>query len=222
MNKEEKIVLAWCDTGEVKGEFAFSMLSNKPDNVIDILRSSGKKIATQRQEIFDVWMSKDFDHTDWILWIDSDISPSAEDINNIISFADKNKVPVLSGLYFTLINDIPVPCSFINNELGKDYSEISIENIMSRSLISVDAVGFGMLLMHRSVGTKLIESFGYKHFFLEKQDLNNHSSFTGEDFMFCQHLQEIGIPIHVHTGIIPKHIKSIAVDEKLYYLYNKV
>jgi len=221
MNKEEKIVLAWCDTGMVTGEFAFSILSNKPDNIIDILRSSGKKIATQRQEVFDIWMSSDYDHADWILWIDSDIYPSQEDINNIIKLADKDKFPVLSGLYFTLINNTPTPCSFMKDKIKKVYSKISIEDINKKDIVEVDATGFGMLLMHRSVGKRLLDAFGYKHFFLEEQDINNHSNFIGEDLMFCQHLEDISVPIHVHTGIVPKHIKSIAVDEKLYYLYNK-
>lgn len=221
MDSNEKIVLAWCDTGTVTGEFAFSLLSNKPDNLVDILRSSGKKISTQRQEIFDVWTMEEFNHTDWILWIDSDIYPSKEDINNLISIADKDKYPVLSGLYFTLINGIPTPCSFIKNELEQGYSEINIDAILSKNIFKVDAIGFGMVLMHRSVYKKLIDTFGYKHLFLEDQDVNNNSNFTGEDFMFCQHLEKAGIPIYVHTGIVPKHIKSIAVDEKLYYLYNK-
>ena len=220
MNKDEKITLAWCDTGNVHGGLFLSFLLNKPENITNFLRSTGKRISTQRQEIFDAWMAEEFDDSDWILWIDSDIIPSENDIRLLLETADKNKYPVLSALCFTAIGKNIIPCSFYNNKNG-GISSISYEDVFSKSIIKVDSIGFGMVLMHRSVYKELISVFGYTHLFAEIDDPSNHSIYVGEDIAFCKYLNELSVPIHVHTGVIPKHIKSLEIDEDIYRLYNQ-
>lgn len=234
MNKDEKIVIAWCDSGKVEGSFVSGMLLSIVNTDIshqftDVIRSKGFKIATQRQELFDTWMLPDFDDTDWILWLDSDIEVDYNVLKCLMDSADKDIRPVVSGLYFTTASideyglPVPTPCFFQYDKEtdNRRWGKISMDVENDPPLIEADSVGFGMLLMHRSVGKKLLEHFNNKHLFLEIQDENNHSFFYGEDVVFCLHLKEAGIPIHVNTRAIPNHWKTVPINNNYHTIYYK-
>jgi len=233
MNRDEKITIAWCDSGRVEGTFAsglhFAITGTDISNqFIDVIRSKGMKIATQRQELFDTWMLPDFDSSDWLLWLDSDIEIDYNVLKCLMDSADKDTAPVVSGLYFTTVSydeyglPVPTPCFFQYDEIknNRTWGKISMNVENDEPMIEAESVGFGMLLIHRSVAQKLVDHFGNKHLFLEIQDENNHGIFWGEDIVFCQHIKELGIPIYVNTRAIPKHWKTVPIDNyyhKLYY-----
>lgn len=232
MNKEDKITIAWCDTGRVEGSFAagihFAITGRDISNQFsDVIRSKGMKIATQRQELFDIWMLPDFDNSDWLLWLDSDIEIDYNVLKCLMDSADKDTAPVVSGLYFTAASydenglPIPTPCFFEYDEItdNRGWGKISMDVENDNPMIEAESVGFGMLLMHRSVAKKLVEKFGKKHLFLEIQDENDHSIFWGEDIVFCQHIKELGVPIYVNTRAIPRHWKTIPLDNRYHKLY---
>jgi hypothetical protein len=232
MNKNEKIVIAWCDSGKVEGAFASgiirSLLSTDISNQFsDLIRSKGFKISTQRQEVFDVWMLPDFDDTDWILWLDSDIEIDYNVLKCLMDSADKDTAPIVSGLYFTTASfdenglPVPTPCFFQYEEKtsNRQWGAISMDVENDPAMIKVDSIGFGMVLMHRSIGKKLVEHFGNKHLFLEIQHEEDHSYFWGEDVVFCMNLKEINVPIYVNTRAIPSHWKSVPIDNNYHKLY---
>jgi len=214
MQESEKIVIAWCDNGMVHGQFAHS-LSNlliDNDNVVEIIRSGGKNINLQRQEVLDFWMQKDFDDTDWLLWIDSDIEFSKENFEELINSADKDNFPVVSGFYYLIMNKddsgvlIPQLSFFADND----------ENL--EGMKRVTSTGFGMILMHRDVIRKLYKDFHNKHLFNKSQE-TRYDLLIGEDVYFCSHLNAIDIPIYVNCNVSLKHHKTYCLDENYSKLY---
>jgi hypothetical protein len=229
MNNDEKIIVAWCDSGRVEGTFAVglhhSIINTDINNQFtDFIRSKGMKIATQRQEVFDRWMLPEFDYSDWILFIDSDMEINYNMLKKLIDSADKDIRPVMSALCFTVTGEqnngisVPKAAYFYKNLETNDYRWGNL-NENKGSVFEVDAVGFGMILIHRSVAKKLVNRFKNSHLFLERQDENNHSNFVGEDIVFCEHLKEINIPIHINTDVVPRHWKTIPIDQHYYKLY---
>lgn len=233
MDKDEKIAIAVCDSGRVEGSHSaainFSIMNNDiSHHFTDFIRSKGIKIATQRQEIFNTWMLPDLDHVDWLLWLDSDIEIGYDVLKCLIDSADKDKFPVVSGLYFTTVRydneglPVPVPCFFKYDEETDNRQwwdlDINIEN--EEKMIKAESVGFGMFLIHRSVAKKLLEHFGNRHLFLEIQK-DTHSVYCSEDIVFCLNLKEIGVPVYVNTRAIPAHWKTIPIDNYYYKFYHE-
>jgi hypothetical protein len=233
MDKSEKIVIAWCDSGKVEGAFSsgihFAITGTDISNQFtDVIRSKGIKISTQRQEVFNTWMLPDFDDTDWLLWLDSDIEVSYESLKCLIDSADKDSFPVVSGLYFTTVTyddnglPIPVPCFFQYEEEtnNRQWWDLDLNTDNEEKMIQAESAGFGMFLMHRSVAKKLLEHFGNNHLFLEIQE-ENHSVYCSEDIVFCLNLKEIGVPVYVNTRAIPRHWKTVPIDSNYYKFYHE-
>jgi hypothetical protein len=214
------IILCWCDNGQVDGKFAegivYTLLtSNAP--LASAMRVQGNQIGRQRQNALDHW----YDNSDfeWILWVDSDIVLTAEVIDKMWSVADKNKAPVVSGLYFiskemerSVMAPFPAAFNFTENEYQIQY----IHPLPINSVVKADAAGFGLLLMHRSVVTKMREVHGKVPFFNET---GVGEEFVSEDINFFRHMKAANVPLHVHTGALVKHMKRFALDVEYYKLY---
>jgi hypothetical protein len=234
IGKDEKIAIAWCDSGKVEGEFVVGINSSLMGTDIGhqfegLIRSKGIKIATQRHEVLKTWMMPQFDRTDWLLWIDSDIEINYNLLKLLMDSADKEKFPVVSGLCFTFLNfdseglPIPRPCFVPHDEETKDKVLFNLKtNILDeKEMIRAESVGFGMLLMHKDVVRKLLKHFGNnKNLFLEIEG-EDPSDYIGEDFSFCLNLKEINVPIYVNTRVIPAHWKTIPLDYSYYKFYNQ-
>jgi GT2 family glycosyltransferase len=233
MNDNEKIAIAVCDSGKVEGFHSaginFAIMNNDiSHHFTDFIHSKGIKIATQRQEVFNTWMLPDFEHSDWLLWLDSDIQVNYDVLKCLIDSADKDNFPVVSGLYFTTVNydenglPVPYPCFFEHDEETRNrqwgYLNPDIES--EKEMIKIESAGFGMFLIHKSVAKKLIDHFGNKHLFLEIQE-EDHRVYYSEDIVFCLNLKEIGVPIHLNTRAIPLHWKTVPLDNNYYKFYHE-
>ena len=233
IGKDEKVTVGWCDSGKVEGSFAAGinlslMGTDISHQFTGMIRSKGIKIATQRHEVLKTWMLPDFDDTDWLLWLDSDIEVNYNVLKCLMDSADKENFPVVSGLYFTTVDfdsnnlPIPYPCFFSYEKKTNNRKWWSLKSDIrqEQEMIKAESVGFGMLLMHRSVVTKLIEHFGNnKNLFLEIQH-EDPSVYCSEDIAFCLNLKEINVPIYVNTRAVPAHWKTIPIDHNYYKFYN--
>jgi hypothetical protein len=216
-SKNETIAVGWCDNGMVDGKFTegllFTMLSNK-SLITDSVRAQGNQIARQRQALLDEWYAEK--NTDWLLWVDSDIVLTPEVFKMIWDAADKVSKPIVTGTYFISKENeqsmmAPFPCLFTETE---DQNNIRyVHPLPKNQVIKVDCAGMGLVLMHRSVVTKLYETFPGEAVFAEIMDAN---TFVGEDIIFFRKVQEAGIPVYAHTGATVKHMKRFALDENYY------
>lgn len=138
---------------------------------------------------------------DYAFSLDSDVIPPRDAILRLIS---RGK-PVISGVYARRSPPVGIPVMIRNGQWVTEYPP--------KSLIEVDVVGAGCLLVHRSVVEKLPPSDPKrgKHWFDWRVDMqsltNDHSEAMSEDFMFCKAVRtKLGIPIVVDTSVITKHV----------------
>jgi len=225
-NSEERLCLAWCDNGITDAKFTEGLVSvtaQAPSLGIKISRISrihGNQIGRQRDVLVEGLLS--FDNVDWILWVDSDIFLTSEILSSLWQLADKETMPIISGVYFTSPEgEIPLPCPlptiYFENEEGK---LVYIHPLPENSVIECEYAGFGLLLMHKSVLQKIKDKFPDQSLFMEYPGLND--KFIGEDIMFFKKLKETGIKLHAYTGAIAKHVKRFYFDEEYYKMYWKM
>ena len=222
----DQIMVVWCDNGTVDGKFmegvVYTMLTSGLP-ITSAQRVQGNQIGRQRQTAFDVWHRQtDFD---WLLWVDSDIVLTNESLNKVWASAHPVDKPVVTGTYFIskqMESPVmePYPALFNAHEGGDKYLMTYIHPLPPDQLIKVDYAGFGFLLMHRSAGQKMLDTYGDKPLFLETSDGDSDKdTFIGEDIQFFMKMRDAGIPLYAHTGAVVKHMKRFSFDVEFYKLY---
>lgn len=224
INKEETLSIGWIDNGNTDGKFTEQMLfttlmaPNHGVKIDQFIRVSGNQIARQREDLIRIW--KNQMPSDWLLWVDSDIGLSMATLKILYDNADKDTVPVLSGLYFisreteqTLPN--PEPCIFYETD---DIRKIGpVEPFPENELIPIDSAGMGLVLMHKSIFAKLDKITDGEPYFAEHAGYGK--DFISEDISFFRKLRKAGIPIHAHTGALAPHYKRMSLDVNYYLMY---
>lgn len=221
---KETVSIGWCDNGTTDGKFTEGLMTAAlagPANGVPLassIRVQGNQISRQRQVLLDYWLDKM--DTDWLLWVDSDIVLTIDVIQKLWKTADKHHRPAVSGVYFiskenegTLMKPYPV--------LFNDVSEFEVQYLHplpNNEVVKVDCAGFGLVIMHRSVGLKMRETHPGQSMFLETGGAID-DQFIGEDIIFFRKMKQAGIPLHAHTGALVKHIKRFSLDINYYSMY---
>jgi hypothetical protein len=224
MNNEETITIGWCDNGVTEGAFTEGLLKialhgysvGFPIN--SCLRTQGNQIARQRQTLLDFWYYNL--NTEWLFCIDSDIAINLDIWQKICTTADKEKYPIVSGVYFIskeLEGSLPIVLPCIFNDLD-DNSVEYIHPLPENQIIKIDCAGMGLVIIHRDVVTKLKEEYGQEAF-LFAEDNAVGDKFVGEDIAFFRKCKKADIPIYADTGAIAKHLKRVIWDTDYYKLY---
>jgi hypothetical protein len=224
MQNGETITVGWCDGGTTDGSFTEGLTSviltapftNFP--ISSCIRVHGNQIARQRQSLMDNWYDKI--KTDWLFWVDSDIFLTKDIWEKICSTADKEKKPMVSGVYFIAKEtdgSLPVimPCIFDDVD---DFFVKHHHPLPENEVLKVDCAGMGLVIMHRDVVTKLRENYGEDAFMFAENNLTGED-FMGEDISFFRKCKKINIPLYANTGAIAKHIKRVPWDLDYYKLY---
>lgn len=219
----EKLYVAWCDDGMVEGAFVEGLVntviksqSNGGPKFAGFARAQGIQIAKQRQGIMEAWKDST---VDWMLWVDSDVVITPQIVADLWAVADKEKAPVVSGVYFTFWRPegtsipTPVPAVFVRDESGNSFP---IHPLPVNQLIQVPYVGMGLIIMHRSILEKLDAIFGGLYF---EETLKPGGMYTSEDASFCMKLEKAEIPLLVHTAIQAQHMKKMGLDAAYYNAY---
>jgi hypothetical protein len=143
---------------------------------------------------------------EWILFIDSDIDFSYNDIVNLYNKALNNNIKVISGCYF----------SYFGNE--KIYPVSSIVNFDS-DFEEVSWLGLGFTLIHRSILEKTGKDSvnGDKHWFAETY---KNGTYVGEDMYFSNLLNENSIKLYVCPEIRLGHNKNKRISWEDYVKQN--
>lgn len=220
---KETLSIIWCDNGTTDGKFTeglvYSIITASGNGVPinNAIRVQGNQIARQRQAAIEMWGKVG---TDWALWVDSDIVLTKEHLKTLWDTADKIARPIVCGVYFiskemesSLMK--PMPCVF--NETGNEYEINYLHPLPLNQIVKIDNAGMGLVLMHKSVLTKLNEKFPDNFLFGENNEKGE--KFIGEDISFFRKVKAAGIPVHVHTGVTAQHIKRFSVDIAYYNLF---
>lgn len=224
IGNKETIAIGWCDNGITEGKFTEGLLTvtlTGPEvgfPVSRTIRVQGNQIARQRQALIDNWY--DSLKTDWLVWVDSDIVLTNDIWFKLLSTANKNTHPIVSGVYFIAKETdgslpVIVPCIFddIDEYSVKFHHPLPVDQI-----IKVDSAGMGLVVMHRSIVTKLRQKFGNEVSLFGENNMSGEK-FIGEDIAFFRKCKEADIPVYAHTGAIAQHIKRVAWDTDYYIQY---
>ena len=210
----EKVIIGSCDNGFVDGLFFSSLI-----NILTIkdyqyelcgnIRSEGPLIHKNRESVIRYWLSTT--DADWMLFVDSDISFTADDLKFLCESADSAERKIVSGLYFTLPKTDPIfpyPVAFVKNEKG---GYLAISDFEENSLFLIDAAGLGFVLIHRSVVEKMLSTYSLSEIFVSSQ--------FGEDIAFFEKVHEIGEDVYLDTRASVRHMKRYPIDLDFYKMY---
>lgn len=225
MNKKtESILISWCDSGMVSGAMADSLINSIllcqkfSFRFDDCLRVVGNQISRQRHMAIEKWINN-YD-SDWLLIIDSDVIINPEGLYTLISSADKDIRPIVTGIYPLLFEReniqtiYPSAYKFKNTFYDHDteyMEQYIIKNINKNSLIEIDGAGLGYCLIHRSVIDK-IKSVADKDNMFKEYYINGN--FISEDVSFFINAKNAGYKIFLQTAAVAHHQKNIFIDPK--------
>jgi hypothetical protein len=136
---------------------------------------------------------------DAVLFVDSDMKLPRETLTRLIS-QDKD---IVSGLYVKKNDGEKIIELFVKKE-GKTIDNAGLRNATEadfhgRSLVEVEACGFGCIL----VRTHVLEKIGYPYF---KVTVVNREKRIGEDIDFCLKAKGKWFKIHALTDLRVGHI----------------
>jgi hypothetical protein len=163
---------------------------------------------------------------EWLMMVDADMIFHRDDVLRLLAAGNDGERPIVSGLYFGGRVDGPQkPYVWVWNqdELGNPEAGvvqgIGGENVWpDDAVVKVDAVGAGMLFMHRDALTAIGDKYrdtGQPWF--AETAAGGHG--WGEDITFCVRAKTCGVPIFLHCGVKCGHEKSGILDTYSYQRY---
>lgn len=220
MKSSHKVCIGMVNNGTIDALLAMDLIgiARLKDGHFDHMVQVGNVGLTTRSRNVVVKTFLETTDADWLLMIDSDERLSLQTWQKLIDSAHDKDRPIVSGLVFAAFFDgndslRPVPTIY---QMDQEKGLQAIDGYPEDSLIEVDAVGTGCILIHRSV---LLE--------LQKQATPNQGkdwawfvegaidgTYFGEDLLFSKRLKSLGFPIYAHTGAILPHHKQFWLDER--------
>lgn len=136
---------------------------------------------------------------DFILWLDSDMVFEPEDVSKLIQ-ANKD---IISGAYSVGAkgHEQETVAGFLRG------GRVRLDQLTS-SVIEVDYVGLGCLLMKKGV----FESMEYPWFDKVYSNAGGNITHIGDDFALCMRAKTLGWKIHLHTGVVFGHQKKYVLE----------
>lgn len=149
---------------------------------------------------------------DWLLFLDSDIEVTLEEIYDLYDIAVSNNLDVIGGIYFYSRGHRSMdlrPAVQIKLSNGKKTDLIDID--FNKDYFKVDSMGTGMMLISRKAlqQSYKIDGNGIPYWF---KTYDEYGTFIAEDVYFCNTLKESGIDVYACPKVTPRHIKLSAFN----------
>jgi hypothetical protein len=173
-----------------------------------VTASAGPLIAMARNMLVGQFLEGD---AEWLMCVDTDIVFNPDAISRLRSVADESLRPVVSGLYYVINNDDQVPAMYAAGSRDGNLYFQAFKEWPEDSLLEVDAVGAGFMLVHRSVFEKIRADHDGDQCWFRECVLNQRP--IGEDLSFCIRVAGAGFPVYVHTGVQAGHMKTIMIGK---------
>jgi hypothetical protein len=230
------VVLSWIDPGTVPSRFAASLaylLQHDAEHEGYLLGAggtinlqSGPRIAEARCQVVDHFGKPEYAGADWLLMLDSDMTFEPDLLVRLLAVADPEEVPVLGGLCFAGGRSGRMyPTLYKEGVTDEGHIWVEpVDNYPPNALVKVGGTGGACLLIHRQVlaamkrpypdgfGTMADGRYNPYPWFVEGLVGPNGEPY-GEDIAFCLKCRQLGIPVHVHTGIQLGHVKAFELNE---------
>lgn len=137
---------------------------------------------------------------EYLFFLDDDVGCPPDTIQRLM----RHKLPIVSGVYYRRMNPL-TPVMLKNSPSGPQW----ITEYPINTLLDVDFVGAGCLLIHREVIEKFPHPSPNEKWFQWRCNHYDkpHLERVSEDFAFCKDVREkMGLKIFVDTSIQCKHI----------------
>lgn len=228
MKSSHKVAIGMVNDGKIDANLVVDLLqirTRRGNQMDEFFQVSNIGLLTRSRNLL-VKTFLDQSKADWLLMMDADERLTIETWDKLTEAAHDKERPVMSALVFAaFFNDEdaslrPVPT--IYRDLPESGLQ-AIDDYPLDSVIEVDAVGTGCLLIHRSIlellQEKATENQGKDWAWFVDGAIAGR--WFGEDLLFSKRLKSLNIPIHAHTGAICAHNKSFWLDHKHHRIYRE-
>lgn len=191
--------------------------------IADVISAiSSPRIASTRNMLVAAFLCHPANPT-WLLMLDADMTFDRDLIPRLLEAADPTERPIVSGLYFGgQVNGKQRAHAYVLSDSEGPASFNPIEGIHAPGewgpVVKVHAVGAGCLLMHRDALLTIGQEFRETSFPWFVEGAGGGAEY-GEDISFCLRAMHVGVPIHVHTGVVCGHVKMGVLDDSSYRGY---
>lgn len=219
MKTKDKVAIGMVNDGTIDANLVIDLLQirgQRMDRFDSFIQVSNMGLLTRSRNV----LVKNFleqTNAAWLLMIDSDERLSIETWDLLVQTAHDKDRPVVSGLVFAAFFDSdeslrPVPTIY---RMLADGGLQAIDDYPENSVIEIDGMGTGCVLIHRSVllilQNKATEHQGKDWAWFVDGSING--TWYGEDLLFSKRLKSLEIPMHAHTGAICAHHKKFWLIE---------
>ena len=158
----------------------------------NIMTPEGEPYDSARNRVCQFALEKNYSH---VFFLDDDVCPILPDT---IARLMAHKMPIVSGLYYR--RSLPLaPVAMIDSRPRPTY----LDNFVLGSLVDVDLLGAGCLLIER----KVLETMKKPWFqWLADEEALPEIERCSEDFAFCRKATKMGYRLILDTGIQCTHI----------------
>jgi len=220
MKRNDKICIGMVNNNSINSLLAIDLIhiARHPEQHFDNMVQVGNIGLTTRSRNIVVKTFLDQTDAEWLLILDSDERLSIDTWLKLIRTANEKERPIVSGLVFAaLFNEKDelqaTPCIYKMYENG---GLSSIHDYPLDTVLEVDAVGTGCLLIHRKVLLDIQKNAtahqGDKWAWFVEGAIDG--TYFGEDLLFSKRLKSLGYKIYVHTGAILPHHKQFWLDQR--------
>lgn len=160
---------------------------------------------------------------EWLWCVDTDMTFEADCVSRLLASADPVERPVMGALCFALklgetesrlmTNKFSVvPTVYTWQEIRDDAGNVTdvgfapFMDYPRNTIVKVDASGAACFVVHRSVLEKIRDEVG-PHWFDRMSHPDAKMPF-GEDMSFFARCAQVGVPVHIDTGVQTGHIKG--------------
>lgn len=184
------VLVAILTRGIVPTKWASSLRMLQLPATSDITILSGMPFDHARNVAVQQALDGNFNH---IMFLDDDVMPPPDAYHKLSSYG----YDIISGLYHRRQNPI-YPVAMIKTDKGYGW----VSEYTKGSVIEVDLVGAGCLLIHRTVLEKMKKP--WFEWLIDRDDLKEGEK-VSEDFDFCIKAKKLGYRIIIDTSVECKH-----------------
>ena len=214
------LVLTSCSGGQIDAGFYSSVVRSR--NLFAEIHNvtSSPRIAPTRNIMVETFLKTKHN---WLLMVDSDMVFSPQDVIDLVETAVEKNFPILGGLYFGGQPGGKVTPHVYR--MAEDEDGVQVMQVIEGTtgagvwgqVVQCHATGAGFLLMSRAALVRIGEE--YKDLAHKWFAESGTTSEYGEDVTFCLRAVGLGMPIHVHTGVILGHLKTAVLDHHSHAAY---
>lgn len=161
----------------------------------------------------------------WLLWLDTDMGFPADLCERLLEAADPAERPVVGALCFTQretesdgmggwrCRAVPTIFDWARLRAGEGF--LVRWDYPRDTLVRCAGTGSAAVLVHRSVFSAIAAKYGPCWYDMAPNP--STGQMIGEDLSFCARAGALGIPVHVHTGVVTSHMKRVWLSENEYH-----